>query len=73
MSTYTTSGSVRGDCGHQHRTIGAAVRCIDTDDRGCKRSCGQDAYSDRRVIQGDGELLATADYEDIASGAYDAR
>lgn len=44
--SYTTYGSVRGDCGHQHRTIEAAQRCADRDNRDCRKIGG---YSDRRV------------------------
>jgi hypothetical protein len=44
--TYTTYGSVRGDCGHQHQTHEAAQRCADRDMRGCRRAGG---YSDRLV------------------------
>ncbi len=44
--SYTTYGSVRGDCGHQHRTVEAAQRCADRDMRDCRKVGG---YSDRRV------------------------
>ena len=73
MTTYTTIGSVRGECGHRHKSIATAVRCIDKDDRGCKRSCGSDAYSDRVVRYTGGAKLPQDDYEDIAAGVYDAR
>ena len=53
MTTYTTRGSVRGCCGHKHKTIGAAVRCLRDDQAGCKSQRG---YSDRtiRAIDADG-------------------
>ena len=41
---YTTWGSVRGGCGHLHRTLGAAEACRIADSRDCKRAGG---YSDR--------------------------
>ena len=71
MDTFTTIGSVRGSCDHQHRSIRAAVKCIDLDDRSCKRGCGSSTYSDRTVKRGDGSPLDTADYEDIGAGVYD--
>ena len=45
--TYTTAGSVRGSCGHKHRSHAAAERCLAQDQRGCE---SQGGYSDRRVI-----------------------
>lgn len=45
--TYTTVGSVRGCCGHCHRSYEAAERCLARDRRGCHRQGG---YSDRRVV-----------------------
>jgi len=46
---YTTVGSVRGTCGHEHRTREAAEACIERDGRACRRGHGPNAYSDRRV------------------------
>ena len=46
IEKYTTWGSVRGCCGHMHKTADAAERCIAKDDRGCKMQGG---YSDRVV------------------------
>lgn len=43
---YTTRGSVRGGCGHLHRTADAARACLQRDQRGCERQGG---YSDRGV------------------------
>ena len=43
---YTTWGSVRGGCGHEHRTLLAAYKCVRRDQRGC---AGQGGYSDRHV------------------------
>jgi hypothetical protein len=48
-TTYTNIGSVRGSCGHNHRTISGALRCLDSDQSGC-RQCG--GYSDRVVRVG---------------------
>lgn len=47
---WTTEGSVRGSCGHRHRTEDAADACIAIDDRGCKRGNGYNSYSDRRIV-----------------------
>ena len=54
VDTYTTIGSVRGCCGHQHRTIEAAQQCVNRDHAGCVRQGG---YSDRSVVKGDGSEL----------------
>ena len=48
MTTYTTYGSVRGGCGHRHKTIRAAEHCLDRDQRGCS---SQGGYSDRSVCE----------------------
>lgn len=46
----TIPAGVRGDCGHQHRTVAAAARCAAADDRSAKIGHGEHAYSDRTVI-----------------------
>ena len=46
---YTTRGPVRGTCGHRHRSIETAAKCVLRDGRDC-RSLGGGAYSDRRVV-----------------------
>ena len=43
---YRCVGSVRGWCGHKHRSLDAAVRCRRGDDNGCALQGG---YSDRVV------------------------
>jgi hypothetical protein len=43
---YTTSGRVRGCCGHRHLTIAAAHKCVERDQRNCWRQGG---HSDRHV------------------------
>lgn len=53
--TYTCTGSVRGSCGHQHRSAPAALRCLKADRRACR---AQGGYSDR-IIVSDGETLVT--------------
>lgn len=58
---YTTWGSVRGGCGHVHRSARAAYRCLERDRAGCHRQGG---YSDRRirvVEGGDAEMRAEID------------
>jgi hypothetical protein len=47
---YTTTGSVRGSCGHKHRSIEAAEACLEQDRRDC-RSLGGGAYSDRVIVE----------------------
>lgn len=50
MFYYTTWGPIRGGCGHKHRTLAGAVRCLARDRAGCARQGG---YSDRmlRVLE----------------------
>ena len=52
--TYICRGSVRGDCGHQHRTMTGAARCLRRDQSGCG---SQGGYSDRRIVRGDGSAV----------------
>ncbi len=47
-TTYTTTGSVRGTCGHAHRTHRAADACRMRDVRACRKVRG---YSDRVVVR----------------------
>lgn len=52
--TYTTGASsdVRGCCGHKHRSVEAAKRCLENDARACRQRGG---YSDRtRIVRSDG-------------------
>jgi hypothetical protein len=58
--TYTTIGSVRGSCGHAHRTLSAAQACADADQRACRRRFG---YSDRVVRRSDGSPLSEQEAE----------
>lgn len=53
-TTYTCVGSVRGACGHRHRTLSGAVRCAEADRAGCE---AQGGYSDRLIVGDDGEVL----------------
>lgn len=59
--TYTTTGPVRGTCGHRHRTIEAALLCCAKDRAAVRRAYPGDfparAYSDRIVVRCDGALL----------------
>ncbi len=63
---YECVGSVRGSCGHEHKTMRAAVRCLDKDRDGCS-SCGGGAYSDRRVRRVGDVPLSDREHEE-----YDA-
>jgi hypothetical protein len=51
--TYTCIGSVRGSCGHKHRTLEGAAACLRRDVQGCVQQGG---YSDRRVVPSEGDL-----------------
>ena len=54
ISHYITSGSVRGSCGHRHRTEAAAQACCERDQAGIRHAYPStfptQAYSDRVVI-----------------------
>lgn len=43
---YVCDGSVRGTCGHMHKTLDSAKRCLDRDSDGC---ASQGGYSDRSI------------------------
>ena len=61
MNYYTTKGSVRGGCGHKHRTLLSAHRCARRDQSGCTYMGG---YSDRRIVHVlDGEEQELTDSE----------
>ena len=51
-SYYYCKGPIRGACGHHHRTITGAARCLRSDQRGCNPH-GQhyptEPYSDRDI------------------------
>lgn len=47
VTAWTTRGSVRGGCGHRHKTLRTALECIDRDSAGCR---SQGGYSDRAVV-----------------------
>jgi len=59
MMSYTTRGNVRGCCGHKHRTIEAASKCLLEDQSGC---ASQGGYSDRDIVRADGEDMTEAEY-----------
>jgi len=46
MKYYTTSGRVRGDCDHMHRSERTAIACVQADSNACAKQGG---YSDRIV------------------------
>lgn len=62
--TYQADGDVRGICGHKHRTIGAAARCVQADERDCE--CAG-VYSDRIVVRTDGNDLSEYELDMIHS------
>lgn len=49
--TYTTRGSVRGSCGHRHRSLRTTIACLKRDTAGCQ---AQGGYSDRQALRTDG-------------------
>lgn len=62
---YTTNGSVRGSCGHQHSTVREAVRCVLEDQEGCERQTAGHGYSDRRIVRTDGAPLTEAEQNEM--------
>jgi hypothetical protein len=69
-TTYTTRGSLRGCCGHNHRTMTAAVRCLLSDQSGCRNHAG---YSDRviRVTDcGDERALTNDEHHDFLDAEH---
>jgi hypothetical protein len=65
---YTTKGSVRGCCGHKHRYLHSAVKCVLNDRRDCLRVRG---YSDRSVVRWDGGEMTEEDYDAIRYYMYE--
>lgn len=67
-TVYTTTGPVRGSCGHRHRTPKAALACLADDHRDCQRAGG---YSDRvlRAIEGGVLRPLTQDEAGTVGGA----
>lgn len=57
---YTTDGDIRGCCGHKHRSIDTAIRCLTADSDGC---ASQGGYSDRTVVRHDGTPLTDDEQE----------
>jgi hypothetical protein len=43
---YSTTGPIRGECGHKHRHIDDAIECLEDDDRWCIERGGR---TDRRI------------------------
>lgn len=70
---YTTDGPLRRRCGHQHKTLQSAVRCLEEDDAWC-RDRGGGGHTDRRilVILGAGKRRELNDAERTAVEAYKA-
>jgi hypothetical protein len=60
MVMYECVGDIRGSCGHKHRTLSGAKRCLLDDRAGCSNQGG---YSDRMVRGDDGSVWDTGDGE----------
>ena len=62
---YTTIGKVRGCCGHRHRSIKTATKCLVKDQKACKSQGRYTSYSDRVVakINRDVDMTTLASYQ----------
>lgn len=58
--TYECVGDVCGRCGHRHRTLSGAARCLARSQAGC---AAQGGYSDRVILRSDGQRMFRADDE----------
>lgn len=65
---YTTDGSVRGSCGHKHRSIRTAFNCLAEDHAGC---VGQGGYSDRRIVRVDGKELSDDEFYEVEQLSFE--
>ena len=43
---YRNIGIIRGSCGHAHKSMNTAMKCLHRDQHGCKKQGG---YSDRKI------------------------
>lgn len=65
---YTTSGAIRGCCGHVHQYFEKAVECLEKDKKGCKKQGG---YSDRSIYKvEDREITEIIPYQKDFNGHY---
>jgi hypothetical protein len=55
---YTTMGKMRGVCGHNHRSISGAFRCLVLDQNCCMKGGG---YTDRGIVRTDGKDLTPSE------------
>lgn len=69
-TTYHANGSVRGSCGHKHKTIAAAQACARRDQSACA-SLGGGSYSDRSVCRTDGKDLTPQEMDELEYACQD--
>ena len=50
MKKFTTYGSVCSGCGHSHRSFESALKCLRSNQQGCRIQGG---YSDRSIYEYD--------------------
>lgn len=72
--TWTCKGSVRGECGHTHHSLSAALRCCAADMDAIRRAypaSGLTApYSDRRPVQLSGPPVSEDEYFEAKDEAF---
>lgn len=70
---YEAIGSVRGSCGHHHRSVRTAQDCAERDQSGC---ASQGGYSDRHahlIEDGVDQGRVEEDVDDIHARAWKRR
>lgn len=65
---YSARGDIRGDCGHRHRTLSGAYRCLQRDRDGCAQQGG---YSDRHIVDQAGDRVSDTHLDSVCyEGGY---
>jgi hypothetical protein len=63
---YTTHGRTRGTCGHNHKSLSTAVKCLRRDQGALQSPC----YSDRTVVRTDDKELNNDEISELESLLY---
>src|SRR5690606_24414145 len=63
---FITQGVLRGRCGHSHKTMEGAARCLIQDELGCQAQ-GGDGHPDRRIFVGGGGTRRELNASELAT------